>query len=942
MRGAYIAQTMAISDPSATLASASVHALWSVRLLGAVRASSATQTLSHWPSRAVAMLLARLAMTPARAHPREELVELLWPGVALDIGRNRLRQALSTLKRLLEPAGAQAPAVLLADRMNVRVVPGSLRCDALSFEQSLRAGDSDGARALYRGEFMPGFYEDWVGEERRRLATLFDRLEAVPALPAAPSSGHPAAPAAGRTSPPEPSRMPSYWTRLFGVEHSAARLRALVCAHRLVAVCGAGGSGKTRLAVEVAQALSEPSAWSPADQAEHLAFDRIAFVSLVDCRESGHAVDAIAAALGVAGRDPLARLTEALWGRRTLLLLDNFEQLVGRADDILLRLLSDVPSLHLLVTTRRRLGLDGEQTFELNGLLLPKLVPKLVPNPESQAGQPAVALFMDRARAARADFQASAAEAPAIAELVRLLAGMPLAIELAATRMRSMAPRELLKLLTEDHGSPMLELLARTGPASSGERRHASMRFVVAWSWQQLPPAQLNMLQTMAAFGAPARIETVAAVAGTDERAALAQLEALRDNSLVQAADGGGGGGGGGGPTRYVLLQPVREFVVERAEDDAGRAARSRLRDYLTEQGQWLGRPGTGAATLDDLPHVLAAILSAPADGAGQQAVALAVAWRRYWEVETLSALPLSVMQLLEQEQLHTTDPGLRSEVCALLSSSRQTAGFGTEAVALAEMALAHAPDARRRSLALMRWAVGMSFSGGLQAELDAPLDEALALARQGGDVLLQALAFRALAMVAVNKHADHARGERLSAQAQALWEQLGDRRNAYRRLQDRAICWAWMGRNDEAATALAACEQAAVDDGDYAGQATAAWQLGRVLVRLRQAEPAVAAFQRSIDSGWRRHIISTLTATMLVVASAVVLTGQTEKAARLLGFGMAHWLRTSGPLNRVVEPEIRRTRRLLRKALGPARAEALRLEGAGLSLAQAVALALG
>lgn len=179
---------------------------WRVRLLGAVDAVDAAgpeaeygepgraPTLSHWPTRAVAALLARLALWPDRVHPREELVELLWPGVGLSVGRNRLRQALPTLKTLLEtPHGAASTAgacvgrVLVADRLGVRVVPGALSCDALDFERSLRAGDWTAAHALYRGDLMPGHYEEWVLQERHRLATLWERLDAAYPLFALPA-----------------------------------------------------------------------------------------------------------------------------------------------------------------------------------------------------------------------------------------------------------------------------------------------------------------------------------------------------------------------------------------------------------------------------------------------------------------------------------------------------------------------------------------------------------------------------------------------------------------------------------------------------------------------------------------------------------------------------------------------------------------------------------
>jgi DNA-binding SARP family transcriptional activator len=168
---------------------------WRVRLLGAVDAISmdgAAPTLSHWPTRAVAALLARLALWPDRVHPREELVELLWPGVDLSVGRNRLRQALSTLKALLETRGTGGGAVLVADHLGIRVVPGALACDALDFERRLRAGDWSAAQGLYRGDLMPGHYDDWVLQERRRLAALWERLDAADrpfALPVVAGAG---------------------------------------------------------------------------------------------------------------------------------------------------------------------------------------------------------------------------------------------------------------------------------------------------------------------------------------------------------------------------------------------------------------------------------------------------------------------------------------------------------------------------------------------------------------------------------------------------------------------------------------------------------------------------------------------------------------------------------------------------------------------------------
>ncbi|MFY9514519.1 MAG: hypothetical protein WAQ05_26430, partial [Rubrivivax sp.] len=158
---------------------------WRLQLLGGLQAGNGRQQITRLPSRAVAALLARLALWPERTHAREELVELLWPGVELAVGRNRLRQALSTLKSLLD--SPDQPPVLLADRLGVRVAPGALHCDVHDFESACRAGRYDEAAACYRGELLPGFYDTWIDEERLRLAALADHATQRAPQPAAPT-----------------------------------------------------------------------------------------------------------------------------------------------------------------------------------------------------------------------------------------------------------------------------------------------------------------------------------------------------------------------------------------------------------------------------------------------------------------------------------------------------------------------------------------------------------------------------------------------------------------------------------------------------------------------------------------------------------------------------------------------------------------------------------
>jgi DNA-binding SARP family transcriptional activator len=124
------------------------------------------------------MLLARLALEPRRRHAREELIELLWPGVEPDVGRNRLRQVLSTLRCVLEPPGVPPDSVLNADRQTIGLTADAVSCDVIEFEQLLRQGAFAQALDCYRGDLLPGFLDEWIEDERNRLSTLQARAYA--------------------------------------------------------------------------------------------------------------------------------------------------------------------------------------------------------------------------------------------------------------------------------------------------------------------------------------------------------------------------------------------------------------------------------------------------------------------------------------------------------------------------------------------------------------------------------------------------------------------------------------------------------------------------------------------------------------------------------------------------------------------------------------------
>ena len=973
------------------------EARWHISLLGTVAAFDGVQRIERFPSRAVAALLARLALAPARAHPRE----LLWPGVALAVGRNRLRQVLSTLKSLLEPAGVPGAAVLQADRVSVRVVSGALACDALDFEAHLRAGRHAQALALYQGELMPGHYDDWVHTERQRLAALHEALHEAPhkSLNESPNEtphqrqprppSHPAMrslvppPSPLPSPPPAPgdtadnallAPLPTYLTRLFGADLAAARLRGAVLAQRLVTLLGPGGSGKTRLAVEVAQALRCQGTW-PAGQGHAAArFDRIAFVPLVACTQALQMLDATARALhlpGGAGAQEgaahaatsaaagaeapgLARLCSALAGQRVLLVLDNFEQLVGQAEPCVDTLLAQLPGLHVLVTSRRALGLDGETTLVADPLPLPALSTAAA----AAAANPAVALFVDRARAVRADFHLGERNVAAIVALVRVLHGMPLAIELAASRVRSFPPAEMLALLNPTTAAPsgsgpQLALLARSGPRAGHDPRHASMTQVIDWSWRLLDLPAQELLQALTLFAGDTGAAAVAAVLARPLGDTAAGLDALVSHSLVRVGVSAQPGAADVAP-RFDLLEPVREFAAAHMPPAQAQTGRTRLRRWLLTWAQALGPAAVPARVAPELATVHTVLAGAAADGAPQDALALAVALRAYWDTD---GLPGSILDALEHAlqavaSLSGADPAgpyrsLLADSHELLAYLRFEAGYVDAARQHAQAALAAAgADASRRAAALVRRAwveIAAGRSGNDEGEdtvrLRADLAEALALARQCGHREAQARALHQQAVLATHSLGDWAGAEALLAQSQDLWLALGDRRKAFARQRNRAQCWLHMDRETEALASLERCEEAAREDGDWVGQIDSLLTLSSLRATRHEWALALALAQRCVVVSWQRWHRHGLAYALWNPPRLLARLHRPEPAVRLMGFAATFWESGFGPLGKADKLYVRRVRGLAAAQIGAARVQALWLEGAAMNVAQAVAL---
>ncbi|MCD2194397.1 winged helix-turn-helix domain-containing protein [Actinomycetospora endophytica] len=338
--------------------------------------------------------------------------------------------------------------------------------------------------------------------------------------------------------PPAESRSPAWHrapalTSFIGRDDDLARLAALTRTSRLVTVTGPGGAGKTRLTLEVVRDLD--TAVAVAELAALTGPDQVAPTVL-------HAVGGPELALGErTATDTLVRLRAALAGRDLVLVLDNCEHLVAAAADLVHELLTAAPGLVVLATSREPLGVPGEVLHPLGAL------------PDDYATR----LFAERAAAVRPGFVLDGDQA-VVREICRRLDGQPLPIELAAARVRTLEPAEIADRLADRFR------LLTTG-ARTALPRHQTLRAVVDWSWDLLSPAERTLADRFGVFAGAVDARTVEAVCGEDSFETLA---ALVEKSLVVVTPGADGG-----PTRYRMLETVREYAAARLEAAADRDA---------------------------------------------------------------------------------------------------------------------------------------------------------------------------------------------------------------------------------------------------------------------------------------------------------------------------------------------------------------------------------
>jgi predicted ATPase/class 3 adenylate cyclase/DNA-binding CsgD family transcriptional regulator len=352
-------------------------------------------------------------------------------------------------------------------------------------------------------------------------------------------------------------RLPVQLTRFVGRDADIAQVRQLVAEHRLVTLTGAGGVGKTRLAIQIAGQLASEFA------------DGVWYVDLAPITDPDLVPITTARALGLPdqpGRSTMDTLTRFIADRRILVVLDNCEHLLDASADLIVSLLGAGAGLTLLATSREPIGVAGELSWRVPSLPL---------------ADKAVELFADRARHARPDFFVDEGNAATVTEICRRLDGVPLAIELAAARVRTLSLAEILHSLHD-----RFRLL--TGGSRTAVRRQQTLRASVDWSHAMLTEPERVLFRRLAVFMGGFDLDASQNVCGggdVERYQVLDQLSLLVDKSLVVADDSGS-------RTRYRMLETVRQYAQEKlGESGEADAVRTRHRDYYTATATLLDAP---------------------------------------------------------------------------------------------------------------------------------------------------------------------------------------------------------------------------------------------------------------------------------------------------------------------------------------------------------------
>jgi predicted ATPase len=506
-----------------------------IKLLGGFSATRGGEPLapSVWRLRKGRELVKILSLAPGHRLHREQLMEALWPDLDPVAGANNLHQVVHVARRALGADAIELREELLTLRASVDI--DEFERAAEQARRSGSAGTYRAAMSLYGGELLPeNRYEDWASGRREEIEALRAELEQ----------------GAGESGDQRVSALPLQASSFVGRNHELRELLALVKRTRLLTLAGAGGAGKTRLALELAH---EADSFYP---------DGSLFVELASVGQNREVAPTVAAALDVGalpGRSAVEGIADFLAPRTLLLVLDNCEHVLPATAALVDSLMRAAPDLTILTTSREPVRVAGEVVFRVPSMGIPDPEQRLAP--EELRRYEAVQLLCDRATAAMPDFSVDAENATDIARICFRLDGLPLALELAAARIGALGTATLAERL--DDSFRLLRTGSRVGPT-----RQQTLTATLQWSYDLLEDEEKLLLRRLGTFTGGFGLSATETVCSGDvlEVPAVADVLArLVEKSLVNAEHVGGEG-------RYHLLETVRLYALERL-DEAGETA---------------------------------------------------------------------------------------------------------------------------------------------------------------------------------------------------------------------------------------------------------------------------------------------------------------------------------------------------------------------------------